>query len=80
MKLKQICSFIFVIICLFCSFPALSNSILGGEITWNQLGKDSFMITLTLYRDCNGNAFGNQQVLVKSQTSGATLDTLIFVK
>ena len=55
-----------------------ANNILGGEITWNQVGKDSFMITLTLYRDCNGNAFGNQQVLVKCQSTGTTLDTLIF--
>ncbi|NLJ06104.1 MAG: PKD domain-containing protein [Sphingobacteriales bacterium] len=55
-----------------------ANNILGGEITWNQVGKDTFMITLTLYRDCNGNAFGNQQVLVKCQSTGITLDTLIF--
>jgi hypothetical protein len=27
---------------------------MGGEIAWNTLGADSYLVTLSLYKDCNG--------------------------
>jgi hypothetical protein len=49
-----------VLFTLFFSFQfSYSSSILGGEFTWDCIGQDSFMITLSLYNDCNGDKPGD---------------------
>jgi len=74
--LKQVfLSGIFIVVCISYTFSA---SILGGDITWSQTGKDSFLITLTLYRDCNGSSFSNPAVFTKCKTTGTNLDTIQF--
>jgi len=39
------------------------SNILASDLTWSCIGKDSFMIKLVLYRDCNGAKFQKSIVL-----------------
>ncbi|MFT5877318.1 MAG: hypothetical protein ACI8SA_001178, partial [Dokdonia sp.] len=53
---------------------ALATHISGGEITYEHLGNDSFLITLTLYRDCSGAGLGNgnRSISVSSSCTGSS--------
>ena len=43
--------------CIIIGFPVLATHIVGGEITYECLGNDEYLITLKVYRDClNGQA------------------------
>lgn len=47
---------------LFCVFfigtPVLlsASAIMGADLTWENLGNDSFKVTTTVYRDCNNSS------------------------
>ena len=58
------------------SLQAQSNSILGGEITWTQVGKDSFIINMDLYRDCNGDPFDTVDINVRCVSGGQLITTM----
>lgn len=48
--------FFFLLLVLF-SFKTFSTHIIGGEITYKNLGSNNYEVTLKIYRDCNpGNA------------------------
>lgn len=55
---------------------AQTNSILAGEITWVQIGTDSFLIKMDLYRDCKADAFDSVEIKVGCETSGQLITTL----
>jgi PKD repeat protein len=60
---------------------AKSTHIMGSDMTWDCIGQDSFMITLTLYRDCNGIPMDNiARVTVKCVTTSQTLQTMSIPK
>lgn len=45
-----------VLLLLFSSFPSKADHVIGGTIGWECVGKDSFKLELTAYRDCNGSS------------------------
>ncbi|UTW67759.1 gliding motility-associated C-terminal domain-containing protein [bacterium SCSIO 12643] len=53
--------------------PSTANAthIAGGEITYEHLGNDSFLVTLTVYRDCAGiPVTGNESITINSSCTG----------
>lgn len=41
------------------SFNASATHVMGSDIQWKCIGKDSFTISITVYRDCNGIQLSN---------------------
>lgn len=50
---------LFIIFCFLAYFPSHATHIVGGEMSYECIGNDSFQITIKVYRDCqsNGAAF-----------------------
>jgi len=48
----------------------------GGDLTWTALGKDSFLIQLNLYIDCNSSNPPPASITVKCVSTGVTITTL----
>ena len=50
---------LFLFFCLVATIPAFGTHIVGGQISYECMGNDSFQITIKVYRDCqsNGAAF-----------------------
>lgn len=65
MKRSVLVAFIFLFLYLVQTKIALSTHLAGGEITWNYVGQDSFVVNFTLYHDCNGNITYNTIINVK---------------
>jgi hypothetical protein len=65
---------------LFISTNVKSNHIMGSDMSWEYIGQDSFMITLTIYRDCNGVIPGSAGIPIKCNTTNQTLQTLIIAR
>ena len=55
-------------------------SMYGGEISWTCVGQDSFIVSLTVYRDCNGVPMGSAQIPIKCATTSVTITTLNISK
>ena len=52
----------------------------GGEITYVNVGQDSFMVSYTAYRDCNGINMATAQMLVECKTTAQRLQTVSIPK
>jgi PKD repeat protein len=52
----------------------------GGEITYVNVGQDSFMVSYTAYRDCNGINMATAQMLVECKTTSQRLQTVSIPK
>jgi hypothetical protein len=66
----------FTILLLVCSFKtSFATHNAGGYITYTNVGKDSFMVSTVLYRDCNGILFNpsNERLLVICEKTNDTL-------
>ncbi len=57
------------------STPAKSSHMMGSDITWKCLGKDTYQITITVYRDCNGIPIGASPLNVTSACGNINLST-----
>ena len=62
----------------FISKNAYSNWFLGGEITYDCVGKDSFMVTLSFYRDCRSHNFNSASLMVKCKTGASITSVSVF--
>lgn len=54
-----------------------STHVMGGGITWKCLGNDSFLVTATVYRDCNGVALSATPISISSTCGTKTYSTSI---
>jgi len=59
---------------------ASATDVVGGQITWQKVGTDSFLVTLTGYRDCNGIAFPDMTIPAKCLTTGTSFGSLSITK
>jgi len=50
-----------------------ATHVFGGDITWTQVGKDSFLVKATYYRDCNGIMGGNITLNAKCKSTYQTI-------
>lgn len=67
-------SLILFVISLSC-YQASASHMLGSDISWKCLGNDSFAITVTAYRDCNGAQLGNGRIKVDGNCQGIKLSS-----
>ncbi|HPD65144.1 MAG TPA: T9SS type A sorting domain-containing protein [Bacteroidia bacterium] len=75
--MKKLKLFMSIISWMFIFFSARGqSSISAGEITWTSIGNDSFLIKLSIYRDCNGSPPGIPTVLIKCKSTGAVVTTV----
>jgi len=51
---------------------ARADHMVGSDVYWKCLGGDSFMVTITDYRDCNGIPFVNSPFVITPVGSGCT--------
>lgn len=65
---------------LFITKPAQATHMMGSDITWRCMGKDSFMITLVIYRDCNGVQLGSASIPIKCKKNGSSITTVSISK
>ncbi|MEA3495116.1 MAG: PKD domain-containing protein [Bacteroidota bacterium] len=57
-----------------------ATHIFGGDITWDCVGQDSFIITATIYRDCNGINLSNASIPIKCKSTNQTITTINIPK
>jgi hypothetical protein len=50
-----------------------ASHMMGSDLTWTCIGKDSFLIKLVIYRDCNGVPLSAMPLTFKCVTTGATI-------
>ena len=50
---------------------AKATHVMGSDITWDCIGKDSFEVTLTVYRDCTGVGLGQPNLNVGCDSGGS---------
>lgn len=50
-----------------------SGHVMGADISWECLGNDSFRVTTTVYRDCNGVALSSTPTSLRSTCGSMTL-------
>ncbi|MCB0738836.1 MAG: hypothetical protein KDC92_15110, partial [Bacteroidetes bacterium] len=57
--------------------PFFSNAthVLGGEIEYKDLGSDNYLVSVKVYRDCNGSTVSNSAIAFKGSCSGITKQT-----
>lgn len=79
-------SLIFILVSLlFGPFSSFASHLMGSDITWECLGQDSFKVTVTVYRDCNGIGLSGisltasckksgKKIASKSQSPGTAVD------
>jgi gliding motility-associated-like protein len=71
-------AFVATVVCLFVFNPLRASHVPGGNITYQCVGPNQYLITLTLFEDC-GTAFegsGNQTLTVTNDCGFATPTTL----
>lgn len=61
---------LYALLLFFSSTLSKANHVLGGSIGWECVGKDSFKIELTAYRDCNGSSLNS--ILIGLSTNCGT--------
>ncbi|HPD65145.1 MAG TPA: PKD domain-containing protein [Bacteroidia bacterium] len=82
MKGKKIILLIILIISsFFISLPMVkATHMLGADITWACIGKDSFVIKLVIYRDCNGVNLGTPSISIECASTGVNITTFSISK
>jgi len=76
-KFYKITAFILFII-----LPLIGKAdhFIGSDLTWKCIGQDSFLVSLTIYRDCNGIPMHPIAIVAKCASTGATITTLNISK
>ena len=47
------------------SRQSFASHLMGGDITWQCIGTDSYLVTMTIFRDCNGIPLATQDITVR---------------
>lgn len=74
--MKKWLQFTLLLTILFTSQKVNATHMMGSDIRWDCIGKDSFVITLVVYRDCNGINLGDAIIPIKCTSTGTLLTTL----
>lgn len=57
------------------SFKANATHVMGAEFEWEALGKDTFLIKVRVYRDCNGVALSSGPIRVTTSCGSTSITT-----
>jgi hypothetical protein len=72
---KLALTFIAISTMLLSTNKSFTQPLLGGDITYECVGSDSFLVKLTLYRDCNYVNFGQVLITAFCEDSATVIDT-----
>lgn len=61
------------------SFSSMASHFTGGEITYTHISGDNYVVTLKIYRDCDGISFGNTVSLQSVPGGSFTLNLVSTV-
>jgi hypothetical protein len=50
-----------------------ASHVMGSDITWQCIGKDSFIVTVTAYRNCKGIELSATPISFKSSCGGGNI-------
>ena len=59
---------------------SMATHMVGSDLSWTCVGQDSFIVNLTVYRDCNGVQIGAAAVPIKCLTTGASITQVTITK
>lgn len=59
--------------------PTFAAQVVGGEITYENIGGDTFLVNLTLYSDCSGIPVGSGNQIIRVSSSCTTPQNLSVV-
>jgi len=62
------------------SFQAKATHVMGADISWDSIGKDSFLIKVNVYRDCNGIQLSKTDITVSTNCGTIRLKTSMTSK
>ena len=65
MKKVKVLSVFLLAYFFFNSFSVKATHLMGSDMGWQSLGGDSFLVTITIYRDCQGIPLSDQDFTVK---------------
>lgn len=57
------------------SFQANATHVMGADISWDSIGKDSFLIKVNIYRDCNGIQLSKSDLTLSTNCGVVRLKT-----
>ncbi|MBT7994405.1 MAG: PKD domain-containing protein [Bacteroidetes bacterium] len=74
--LRGITSVLITLLSLLFAAQTHATHLMGSDLTWTCIGNDSFLIQLTIYRDCNGVNVGSASIPFKCVSTGLTITTI----
>jgi hypothetical protein len=76
-KMTKIRNYLLVLIfCIGVQQNANASHVFGGELSWTNVGQDSFIVKLTAYSDCNAQNISSCVISFKCATTGASITSL----
>lgn len=78
--LKGITSVLIIFLSLFFTTSSFATHLMGSDLTWTCIGNDSFLVKLTLYRDCNGVNVSSATINFKCKSTGSTITNISLSK
>jgi len=75
--MRNLCTVFFILSCLILFFPNTSKAshLVGAEISWKYLRSDTFLISVTIERDCNGVPMPDQPFFIVP--TGSNIDSYV---
>ena len=75
-KFSAIYLLVLALSCCFTTNKVIATQIMGSDLTWRCVGQDSLLITLTVYRDCNGTALNSTPIIASCIQTGIEITRL----
>jgi gliding motility-associated-like protein len=79
--MKTLYQLLLMVIVLVCTQPntAKASHVSGGDISYQCLGNDDFLVTLNLFRDCSGITLGTTATMTFSSTCGQNFTQVLNI-
>ncbi|MBT4339260.1 MAG: T9SS type A sorting domain-containing protein [Bacteroidetes bacterium] len=77
---KLYASVLLISILMLSSFSGQATHMFAGNFEWTCINPDTFLIKLTIYRDCNGIQLSTASIPIKCASTGATITTINILK
>ncbi|MEA3496944.1 MAG: hypothetical protein U9R42_13040, partial [Bacteroidota bacterium] len=77
---RKIYLLVSIIAMFFIHSESFGQHLIGTELTYTNIGQDSFMIKLVFYRDCNEINTGNARIRIICKTTGQNIATVSITK
>ncbi len=78
--MKKFCRLLSVLLFAFAFIgtrSVVASHISGGDITYQYIGQDSFLVTLSLFRDCDGIVMDHSEMVTFTSTCGGSFTAIL---